>query len=127
LEHGFRWGLVLGKRAAVIHLGGKDALFSFRTPPHFALGQLPLPATAFLNFPLERRGLFIPQNPVFEKGGGGVKGSTPHETHITIGSGGHRLAADEPGSSRHRVDSAPLASFSGAGTGGLYSSPAGGQ
>jgi hypothetical protein len=30
-------------------LGDQDALFSFPTPPHFALRQLPLCATASLN------------------------------------------------------------------------------
>ena len=44
-----------------------------------------------------------------------------------IGSGGHRPAALEPGSSSNRAASPALASFGRAGTGGLYSSPARGQ
>ena len=67
-KHGFRRRLALGKLASVIRLGGKDALFSFRTPPHFALGQPPLPATACLSFAFGRRGLSVPHNGVFGRG-----------------------------------------------------------
>ena len=56
-----------------------------------------------------------------------MRGSGRMKNTSTSVHGGHRPAALEPGSTSYRADSAALASFGRAGTGGLCSSPARGR